>query len=386
MESGWFQNIKFNPEGYHTFSTIPIHLLTDRATIREMKKNAIKTNLVSRRKFIRGLGSGFILFGASTCLPHVNGDWSSCEIQDPDEQPIEPVSHRVIEVVSDHAVSDVTYEIDPMVVANMLSAGLAALTEETSLPQAWSRILPSYQEGDYVSLKVNALNPDVPTSPELTAAIAQSLMTNLGVQPDRLFVWDRTELDLLQAGFTPEKMNIACLGTVKSAHDNSGIGYEKQYVCLSGRKIYLSGLLTLNTQHLINAAVLKNHSVAGFTGCLKNHYGSFSNPWDFHKDCDTHIAYLNAIPQVSSTTRLYVIDALLGVVLGDTDRPFDCLPKRILLSFDPVAIDQRGLEIRDEMRAILDRPAGKPADYLQIATELKLGSTDFERVKIDIDA
>lgn len=294
-------------------------------------------------------------------------------------------SNIVVEVKSDQSVADDTFEIDQAVVAQMFTSGLIALTSATSMLDAWSLVLPSYQEGEKISLKVNALNSDVPTSPELSAAIVSSLSEDRGISSNNIFIWDRTEQDLTQAGLTLERTGALCRGTVKSSNDPTGIGYEEQHVCLTSKKIHLSSLLTLDTAHLLNVAVLKNHSVAGVTGCLKNHFGSFNNPWDFHEDCSTHIANLNAMPQVTKISRLFVIDALRAVVLGDTNRPFDCLPKRLLLSFDPVAIDQRGLNIRDAMRASLDKPAGGPAEYLQLASDLHLGSTEYDLVEIDLD-
>jgi len=136
--------------------------------------------------------------------------------------------------------------------------------------------------------------------------------------------------------------------------------------------------------HLINVAVLKNHFAAKFTGCLKNHYGSFANPYDFHEGCQEHIALLNTLPQIADVSRLFAIDALFAVTVGDTNKPADSEPKRILLSFDPVAIDKRGEEIRDEIRLSNGQEAGEPAEYIGFAAELGLGSTEYELVTIEI--
>jgi uncharacterized protein (DUF362 family) len=136
---------------------------------------------------------------------------------------------------------------------------------------------------------------------------------------------------------------------------------------------------------LINVAVMKNHFAAKFTGCMKNQYGSFSRPYDFHEGSDDHIANLSVMPEITSVSRLFVIDALFGVSIGDTDKPPDCAPKRILFSFDPVAIDQRGLEIRDEMRRVFhDQDPGPQPGYIQKAADMGLGSMEYDLVTIEI--
>jgi uncharacterized protein (DUF362 family) len=180
-------------------------------------------------------------------------------------------------------------------------------------------------------------------------------------------------------------MGVECRGTIFSATDETGPGYEEEPACLTGRKIYFSRVLTREIDHLINVAVMKNHFAAKFTGCMKNQYGSFSRPYDFHEGSDDHIANLSVMPEITGVSRLFIIDALFGVCVGDTNMPADCAPKRILLSFDPVAIDQRGLEIRDEMRrSYHDQDPGPQPGYIQKAADMGLGSIEYDLVSIEI--
>ncbi|MBW1871220.1 MAG: DUF362 domain-containing protein [Deltaproteobacteria bacterium] len=266
----------------------------------------------------------------------------------------------------------------------MFRAGLLALTDQTTLAGAWNAVMPERQAGEKVALKANTLSPYVPTSPELLGAIVGSLTDGPQIPAADIFVWDRRVDELESVDIVPARLGVECLGTIKSTSDLSGPGYEIEPACLSGRKIYFSKILTNGLDHLINVSVMKNHLASGFTGCLKNHYGSFSQPAKFHEGCENHIAILNSLPEVASVSRLHIMDALIGVCMGNTHEPSDCTPARLLLSFDPVAIDSRGLEVRDEMRAEAGMGAGLPAGYLAKAAELGLGITEFELVTLTI--
>jgi uncharacterized protein (DUF362 family) len=271
------------------------------------------------------------------------------------------------------------------IVVQMFSAGMLALTDATTLGEAWQMVMPGRLAGEKIALKVNTLSQEVPTSPEICEAIVGSLRADLQVDAADIFIWDRTTRELQRSDFKPERLGVECIGTTFSATDETGPGYETEPACLSGRKIYLSRVLTQETDHLLNVAVMKNHFAAKFTGCLKNHYGSFSKPYDFHDGSDDHIANLNVMPEITGVSRLFVIDALFGVCVGDTDKPADCAPRRLLFSFDPVAIDQRGLEIRDEMRrSYHDQDPGPQPGYIQKAADLGLGTTEYELVTIEI--
>jgi len=338
---------------------------------------------ISRRKFLRRCGQGAVALGAASCLPGVEGEWGSCQETDGGSPPV-PESNRVIQVYSAEVLDPQTFEVRPDELARMLQAGLESLTGKASPAEAWGQVLAGRNPVEPIGLKVNALNPRVPTSPGLVGRLARSLTTLAGIPPEEIFAWDRTELELRQAGITSESVGVACRGTQLSHDDSSGPGYETEPVCLSGQNIQLARLLTAEAAHLVNVSVMKNHKAAGFSGCLKNHYGSFPNPGDFHEGIEEHVARLNVLSPIASTSRLFIIDALKGVCIGDTDGPADCAPSMLLLSFDPVAIDRRGLEIRDQMREQKGEAKGLPAPYLELAEDLGLGTNDYELVALDL--
>jgi uncharacterized protein (DUF362 family) len=344
-----------------------------------------KKNKISRRKFIKLVGGGAAGITAVSCIPHVGGNWESCEVEDPGEIPT-PLSNRVVEVYAENSVVEEDGIIVGEVVTQMFSAGLLALTDAATLEEAWQMVLPGRLAGERIALKVNALNPDVPTSPEICSAIVDSLQNDLQVEAGDILIWDRTTRELETVEL--DKLNAPSLGTVYSAKvekETVEPGYEAEPVCLTGRKIYLSRMLTREIDHMINVAVMKNHFAAKFTGCMKNNYGVFSMPHEFHEGSDDHVANLNVMPEITRVSRLFMIDALFGVCVGDTDKPADCAPRRILLSFDPVAIDQRGLEIRDEIRwEKYSADPGEQPGYIQKAADMGLGSMEYDLVTIEL--
>ena len=244
---------------------------------------------LNRRKFIKIVGGSTVCLGAASCLPHVGGDWSSCEERELVED-LTPASHRVVEVSSADAVFEVenVKTIVPEVVVEMFRAGLLALTDKATLAEAWNAVMPERQAGERIALKANTLSPYVPTSPELLSAIIGSMTEGPQIPSTDIFVWDRRVDELESVDIVPARLGVECLGTVKSTSDLSGPGYEVEPACLSGRKIYFSKILTNGVDHLINVSVMKNHLASGFTGCLKNHYGSFSQPAKFHEGCENH--------------------------------------------------------------------------------------------------
>ncbi|MBN2494407.1 MAG: DUF362 domain-containing protein [Deltaproteobacteria bacterium] len=343
---------------------------------------------MSRRRFVQ-LAGGALALSSTSCLPHVGGEWETCGQEgscEPETHEVPaPPSSRVVEVSDPLSASFESLTIEAARVPAMFRAGLLALCEVESVKAAWEAVLPAYEPGQRIGIKVNCLSARAASSLALTQAVHDSLV-EAGIEPEAIFVWDRTERELGEAGFlSDEVLGPRCQYTLAKDETADCAGYECEPVCLSGRKIYLSRLLTRETDHLINLAVMKNHDTAKFTGCLKNHYGAFSRPGDFHDNCAEHIAQLNTLPAISSVSRLQVLDALLGVCKADTNKPADCAPGRVLLAFDPVAIDRRGIEIRDEQRfSCYDLPAGYPAEYLDRATELGVGAASYELVRIDM--
>jgi uncharacterized protein (DUF362 family) len=147
----------------------------------------------------------------------------------------------------------------------------------------------------------------------------------------------------------------------------------------------LSRILTDQTNLTINLPVLKRHPESGYTGALKNSYGMFDNPAEFHKTViTTALPELYAIPAIRNSISLTILDALLGVITGDNASFHDCAPSRLLLAQDPVAMDSYGWDLLTQLRVAQGYPADDadiPNAWLDYAQKLGLGTRTYSLVK-----
>jgi uncharacterized protein (DUF362 family) len=243
--------------------------------------------------------------------------------------------------------------IQPDRVKLMVDAALSALAGGADNP--WPALLPDYKPGQRIGLKVNCLNGNLPTSPAVILAIVKSLTQKLGVNPNDITVWDR-RLDELKRnpGYTPAGLGGAqMVGTVNSTEDSNGPGYSETFCgVICNKPPRLSRILTEMTDLTINCPVLKTHDVSGITGALKNIYGIIHNPGDYHNDVIADaLPALYRLPPIRNSIKLTIIDALIAVTLAGTEAPPDAVPKRILVSKDPLAIDTYALALVNRLRA-----------------------------------
>ena len=134
---------------------------------------------------------------------------------------------------------------------------------------------------------------------------------------------------------------------------------------------------------LINLPTPKEHSGAGISVAMKNHYGSVDRPGALHGNlCDPAIAELNAQANIRDKTRL-IVGAALNVSPNDWNRPVR--ENALLLSFDPVALDTVGRDIlvrhRQDM-GLQSRSLVEGVRQLGTAQGLQLGATDAERIEL----
>jgi uncharacterized protein (DUF362 family) len=142
---------------------------------------------------------------------------------------------------------------------------------------------------------------------------------------------------------------------------------------------------------VINVGLMKDHSICGYTGCLKNiTHGSTINPHAFHDhNASPQIAQLYAQDVVKSRVRLHIVD---GYKVIYDEGPLDTNKKRrvpyeaVYASTDPVALDVLGWAVIEEHRKNNGLPslkeAGREPTYLRVAGELGLGVFDKNRISL----
>ncbi len=277
---------------------------------------------------------------------------------------------------------------------------LLLLTQKADIKDAWMQIFPDLKEKDTISLKVNCVNRKCPTHPQITYAIAESMIESLGMNPNNIIIWDRTTEELRKNGYTINETDkgIRCFGTVKSfsiprwminatQDETDAIGYDKSCPIDvgNGETSHLSKILTQMSTYMINIPVLKDHGQAGVTLSLKNHYGTIDNPHDLHDNCcDPFVGKINAAPQIKEKTKLIICDAAFGVYDGGPLGAPQWKHNSILASTDPVALDYTGLQIINAQRKKNQyKSVTKEAIHVQSSQNLGLGTADPNKILLD---
>jgi len=245
----------------------------------------------------------------------------------------------------------------------MLDASITQLTGIDDARAAWSAL---FAPGERIALKVNTIaGASYWTHVPLVMAIAQSLQ-DAGVPAEHIVIFDRLSRELQGAGYTlnTDGPGVRCYGTERA--------YTAGWTLLD-RDVAISDVL-LSCDALINIPLLKTHGTSGISFALKNHYGTFDRPGQYHGNIERALGALNALDAIRDRTRLTIGDALAicthnwnNAVTGDA----------ILMSFDPVAHDAVGMELYTDARAATGAnsaaAAKKVAAWLEYAASLGLG-------------
>lgn len=285
---------------------------------------------------------------------------------------------------------------DETVIQKMVSDGIAALAGDNDTKSAWNTLFAAhnsshgtsggYRNGQKVAIKTNingagACADDTKgethesyTNPVLLKALLISLVTEAGVAPGNITVYDAGRV-------FPDYMRELCgTGSLKgvrfqyrdllgendaNADLNAPVVWSRK---VNGSANYLPGCVT-GADYLINFANLKGHAY-GITLCAKNHFGSFMNSSRMrapeaagvHSNVSANkmnaysvLVDLMANYQLGEKTMLYMLDAIIvapGESVSITEEnsrwrqaPFNNdYTSSVFFSQDPVAIDSVGAD------------------------------------------
>ena len=267
----------------------------------------------------------------------------------------------------------------------MLERAMTELTGETDMKKAFGRFI---HVEDKVAIKLNGIagqkGQTMATNKELVLPIVENLLA-MGIPAANIWIYEQYPTFL--AGTRVNDKNLP--GGVKSFTHNNGTTTMDE--------IRVEGIATKFTKYLtdatavINVSTIKDHSICGYTGMLKNMtHGSCINPHDFHAhNASPQIAHLYAQDVVKSRVRLNISDGFKVMYEGGPlDRRPDCRPphEAVYVSSDPVALDAMGESIVDKLR--LDKglkslkDAKRDASYIRVAADLGLGIADLNRIRM----
>ena len=226
-------------------------------------------------------------------------------------------------------------------------------------------------------------------------SLTDSISESLGLDPNNMIIWDRSDAEMANNGYTINRSEngVRCFGTRvnwgrrgEGAWDPRDIGFDMSTPVDvgGGTEVHFSRIFTELCDYLINVPLPKDHSYSGVTLAMKNHYGSIDQPQNCHENnCDPYIANINNTPLVREKTKLILCDAVLGCYTGGPSGPPQFMPREIWAAFDPVAHDVTGLSVINQQR--LDRNLPSVVDtakYIRTAASLGVGTDNPDEIDL----
>ena len=260
-------------------------------------------------------------------------------------------------------------DLAPDILRQMLDASITELTGLKEARDAWSVL---FSPDEKVAIKVNTLFSQDSTHLPLVMAIVQFLQ-DAGVSAEQIVIFDDKTGNLQGSGYpvNEDGPGVRCHGA------NYTDGWK-----IADTDIGLSGVL-LDCDALINVPILTAVVFAGMgiSFAMKNHFGTFDKPRSFHDDKFLlGVTELNALPPIKERTRLIIGDILTAGAYRSKYGRLVVGGGKLLMSFDPVALDTIGSQIAAEAYAAegLDPSAvtTQATPWLVRATELGLGTND----------
>ncbi|MEW5718249.1 MAG: DUF362 domain-containing protein, partial [Chloroflexota bacterium] len=283
------------------------------------------------------------------------------------------------------------------VVNAMMDRGMMELTGASTVADAWRAILPRYQAGQGIAVKVNFNNNgdgNLDASIQTVNALVRGLK-QIGVREQDIWFFDAIK-------HFPDRFLNMCLypgvlffddGTRRRAgFESTAPSAPITFRTPSDLPAHPASRVTdvlVNATYVINLPLFKGHTdLAGVTLGFKNHFGSVPNPVDYHPymfPSGTYFrSYYNSLvdlyrnPNIQNKTVLTIGD---GLFTGNTwGSPVMTMvtfgnkaPNSLFFATDPVAIDCVMYDFLDAEWHIVTGAD----NYLRLASQQGLGV--FER-------
>lgn len=348
-----------------------------------MKKNSKNNSGLTRRDFLKAASisaAGLSILGA---LPaNVKGLVNSSY----------RIKSRIVLVRSSNVINEEGI-VDTSRLMEMLEKGIMKYSDSKSAAIFWQN---NFGKKETIGLKVNTLGLNSIAGTTLTNhfdAFTKSIVESCkkaDIPEENFIVWDRSEEELKSAGYTiqKEKGKTRVLGCVETRRGDGGFGYTEEEYPVGDKKTRLTKIFTEMCDSIINIPLIKDHGTAGFTGALKNHYGTIDNAREFHSNNCTSpgIPEVNIIPIIRKKQKLIITNALSCVFNGGPrwDRKFMWNYGGILIGTDPVAIDTIMFNIINEKRKSegLSPISENVAKHIRLSSELGLGTNNMNEIDL----
>jgi uncharacterized protein (DUF362 family) len=264
----------------------------------------------------------------------------------------------------------------------MLRRAMEELTGKTDLVEA-AKLFVHPQ--DRVCVKVNGIaQQNMATNKELVLPFVEAMVA-AGVPASSITLLEQYPGFFQATRIRPKDVPA---GVSIVWHSNSDATMDWRSIPGTQRRAKFVRSLTESTA-LINFALVKDHSICGYTGALKNMtHGCNVNPEDFHDHhASPQIALLAAQDVLRSRIRLCIVDGFKLMANGGPlyKQPQYVKPhEAVYASTDPVAIDAVGWEAVENARAAFGLKSltdeGRPPAYIRAAADLGLGIADPKKI------
>jgi uncharacterized protein (DUF362 family) len=273
----------------------------------------------------------------------------------------------------------------------MLQRVMAELTGLSDLGAAFAKFV---HKDDKVAIKPNGIagknGATMASNKELVVEIVKGVIA-AGVPASNIVIFEQYPSFMAGTRCASRTAQIDAAfpaGVTAAIHENKDAVMPEIQVAGVGTKFVRP---FTDATAVINVGLIKDHSICGYTGALKNiTHGATINPHAFHAHgASPQIAQLYAQDVVKSRVRLHIMD---GYKLIYDEGPLDTNKKRrvpheaLYASTDPVALDVLGWAVIEEHRKNAGLPtlkeAGREPTYLKIAGEMGLGVFDTNRVSL----
>lgn len=353
----------------------------------DSEEAARERNMLNRRQFLNRLGT--ISGVALSALPAF-GQIGGGRVLTP---PTETASLTpVVEVIGKKVWEE--DRLNENAVSEMIDQAMIKLTGHDSAKAAWRDfVLPDH----IVGIKINPLaGPKLSTHSVIVNKIIEGLFS-AGVLRKQIIIWDRFEAHLLNAGY-PIKTDDGDVRTLASDMDDIGyddeVFYETEKDSIARRenestRSRYSRIVTEQVDVLINVPVLKQHDMAGVSGCLKNMaFGSVDNTRRFHGRplyCNPAIGEIFDNKVLKEKVVLNIVDGLVASYdKGPTYHAESTWQYGgLFISTDPVILDTLILQTVNQKREELGlNSISKYANHITSARSLGLGNNSLDQVNL----
>ena len=311
--------------------------------------------LAALKKLRRTLPAILPLIALVACVPEMSAATNT------------PASARVF-ITQD---AEATKDFEPRAgrVQAMVTCALTNLTGKATVPAAWLSLVSTQ---DTVGIKVfSEPGPNSGTRPAVVAAVIEGLLA-AGLPPDHIVIWDRRLIDLRLAGFVAlaKRLGVRVAGSAEAGYDETKF-YETSLLGNlvwgdlefgnknpgTGRKSFVSRLVTAQMTKIINITPLMNHNETGVAGNLCSlALGSVDNAARFESDAERlarAVPEIYALPSLSDRVVLNIVDALSCQYEGEERSllHYSATLNQLRFSRDPVALDVLSIQELDAQRA-----------------------------------